>query len=203
MRLIVPRINRGGMGVKLWTVLPMLLALTLAAYSPVRAETCATQDGEVPPRCQCPANAKRVSKGALCDVQKPEDRAAGLPSCFEQYQCRPITVAAPARPRTMMIFMDWGLAAVSPSAGQIIEAIRESATPSSRITISGHTDRSEERPAQLARARAEAVREALIAAGVPGRAIVRLEAAGTRGLPVATSAGEREPRNRFVSVTIR
>lgn len=186
---------------KLWTVLPTLLALTLATYSPVRAETCATQDGKVAPECRCPANAKRISSGALCSVQRPEDRAAGLPSCFEQYQCRPIAVAARS-PRTMMIFMDWGLASVSPSAGQIIEAIRESLTPSSRITVSGHTDRSEERPAQLSRARAEAVREALIAVGVPGRSI-RLEAAGTRGLPVATSAGEREPRNRFVSVTIR
>lgn len=202
MRLIVSTHKLGGMGVKFWTVLPTLLALTLATYAPARAETCATQDGKVAPECRCPSQTKRISSGALCSVQRPEDRAAGLPSCFEQYQCRPIAAAARS-PRTMMIFMDWGLATVSPSAGQIIAAIRESATPSSRITISGHTDRSEERSAQLARARAEAVREALIAAGVPGRAIVRLEAAGTRGLPVATAAGEREPRNRFVSVTIR
>lgn len=178
------------------------LAMLLVGIASAQAETCATQNGDVPSQCRCAPGDKRISQGALCSVQRPEQRAAGIPSCFEEYECRAAS-AAPAKPARVLVFLDWGISTLTPKADEVVAAALTYVKPSSRISVVGHADRSEAQPAELSRARAEAVRASLIQAGVSRRAIVRVEGGGTKGLLVQTSAGQREPQNRFVEIIIR
>jgi outer membrane protein OmpA-like peptidoglycan-associated protein len=70
-----------------------------------------------------------------------------------------------------------------------------------RVRLVGHTDRvgSAARNRALAEARARAVADFLVAAGVPG-ALIEAAGLGEDDLPVATDDGVAEPLNRSVAI---
>ena len=72
------------------------------------------------------------------------------------------------------------------------------------LTVSGHADRSgsEEYNLRLSLRRAEAVRNVILAQGVPST-LIHVEAHGEKRLLVETDDGKREPQNRFVLVNWR
>jgi len=72
-----------------------------------------------------------------------------------------------------------------------------------RVTVIGRTDRIGAPPANMAlsQRRADAVRDALIAAGVPA-ANIDTSWTGEGKQQVATAADTAEPRNRVVDVTV-
>ena len=89
--------------------------------------------------------------------------------------------------------------AVLPS---VLDLIRARAVPG--VEIAGHTDRvgSSAVNDRLALRRAELVRQAVQALGVPSR-LIRVDSFGERDPVVPTADGVDEPRNRRVEVTVR
>jgi OOP family OmpA-OmpF porin len=76
--------------------------------------------------------------------------------------------------------------------------------PVGAVDILGHSDRvgSVEANTQLSKARAVAVREALIARGV-NAALIHTDGRGELDPVVPTPDGQAEPRNRRVEVVVR
>lgn len=112
---------------------------------------------------------------------------------------------APPLPATRQynVYFDFDKAVLTPEAQQIVKRVAGSATTDkSRVAIVGKADLSGTNKYNLALShrRADAVRQALVAAGVPADHIDE-RWVGDREPPVPTAAGVREPRNRVVEVT--
>jgi OmpA-OmpF porin, OOP family len=112
----------------------------------------------------------------------------------------------PARPRQWVVYFEPGTqtltAASLPALAELKAALAD--VPAGEVIVTGHTDRvgALADNDRLSLARAAAVRELLIAAGVPAERI----AAGGRGErePVVATADEvSEPRNRRVEIKLR
>ena len=109
------------------------------------------------------------------------------------------------------MFFDWDRAELTPRARAIVaEAARNSAnTQTTTIEVDGYADTSHALPGQrgqaynlaLSRRRADAVRTALVADGVPA-GIIEIHAFGDTNLLVATGPNVREPQNRRVEIVL-
>ncbi len=136
----------------------------------------------------------------------PEPAAAASPP--------PPVVAAPAAPapppppvqRNFAVYFPLNSATLTPAARDIV---RQAATAAqqeqaSQIAVSGHTDTTgtTRYNQRLSEKRAAAVREALIADGVPANEIVT-RGYGESDLAVPTSQGVNEPRNRRVMIVVK
>lgn len=112
----------------------------------------------------------------------------------------------PVAPRHYTILFARGQAALPLEAETVLAAVLAAMTthPVGAVDILGHSDRvgSVEANTQLSKARAVAVREALIARGVRA-ALIRTDGHGEREPAVPTADGVDEPRNRRVEVMVR
>lgn len=118
------------------------------------------------------------------------------------FPCPPTVVSTPAAPTLQpeyLVFFDWDRSNITPAAdrvlGDIITALNNN--QSARIQVVGHTDTSGP-PAYnqgLSVRRAEAIKSALVAKGVPASAITT-EGRGETQLLVQTGPNVREPSNR-------
>jgi OOP family OmpA-OmpF porin len=124
---------------------------------------------------------------------------------------RPVPAPAPARvgvevQRSYLVFFDWDKADVTAEARRVIQQAAAGARQIAvtRIEVAGHADRSgSERYNQaLSDRRANAVRQGLIAEGVPAGQIVTMAFGESRPL-VPTADGVREPQNRRVEIVLR
>ena len=113
--------------------------------------------------------------------------------------------AQPPRPATFTIPFDEGDALGAQAQRLIDEAIAAlSRYPAAEVVIVGHTDLvgTDAFNDELARKRAESVRQALIARGVAADRIVAY-GRGKREPVVSTADGVAEPRNRRAEITLR
>src|SRR6478752_4226308 len=119
-------------------------------------------------------------------------------------QPAPQAVSAPPPPQTVqapsfMVFFDWDRSDLSAQAMGTIQqaAAAYKSNSGARVTAVGHTDTSgpDDYNMALSLRRANAVKGALVQAGVPAGAIDTV-GKGEQGLLVATADGVREPQNR-------
>ena len=107
-----------------------------------------------------------------------------------------VTAAAKAHP---LVFFDFNKAVLTPEAASIVADIAKAAKDAGypKLEIVGYTDAvgAAGYNLNLSKRRADAVRKALIAAGVPADRLT-VEGRGKSDLLVATKDGVREPQNR-------
>jgi OOP family OmpA-OmpF porin len=114
--------------------------------------------------------------------------------------------ALPEKPRSFTLRFEENGTKLTAESAMMVEDIRQEilkrAVP--EVTVIGHTDRvgSEEDNLRLSRARAEAIRDILIAGGVPAQ-IIQAIGLGELEPEVMTEDGVAEPRNRRVEISVR
>lgn len=112
----------------------------------------------------------------------------------------------PARPRGFILPFEANATRLSPAAEPVLAEVRAtlSGLPAAELIITGHTDSvgSVESNDRVSLARAEAVREILVQAGV-ARAMITVVGRGKRELLVPTADGVAEARNRRVEIKVR
>ena len=120
----------------------------------------------------------------------------------------PVAAAAPkppAEPRTFSLFFASGSTRLSPQAMTLVEeaAAAAKARPNARIACVGQTDTAGAAAYNLvlSRRRAEAVRDALVAQGIP-RESITVSGRGEEELSVKTRDNISESQNRRVEVTV-
>lgn len=105
-----------------------------------------------------------------------------------------------------IIYFAWDSAALDAAAQRVIDQAASAArsTTGARVNLVGHADRSgpTDYNLRLSLRRADAVRQALVARGISADRM-NVTGVGEEQPAVPTPDGVREPRNRFVSVTIR
>jgi hypothetical protein len=112
----------------------------------------------------------------------------------------------PMASQSFMVFFDWDSTRLNPQSmttiGQAAAAFKSGANAS--ITAVGHTDTSGSADYNmgLSQRRANVVRDALVANGVPAAAI-SATGVGEAGLLVQTGDGVREPQNRRVEIAVQ
>jgi OmpA-OmpF porin, OOP family len=113
---------------------------------------------------------------------------------------------APPREQNFLVFFDFDKSTITPEGQQVIQRavdnFRRGGTP--RIVATGHADRAgpDNYNMSLSDRRAIAVRQALVAAGVPANEI-GTQARGEAQPLVPTPDGEREPQNRRVEIQMQ
>ncbi len=112
----------------------------------------------------------------------------------------------PARPRLFTVQFEPNGNRLAPGAAAVLAEMRAALAllPAAEVIITGHTDRigAAEANDRLSLARAEAVRELLVADGLP-RAAITVVGRGERDPVVATADEVAEARNRRVEIKIR
>jgi outer membrane protein OmpA-like peptidoglycan-associated protein len=115
----------------------------------------------------------------------------------------PQQAAAPPPQREFTVYFPFNQSTLTPEARSIIADAVSTAKqgPMTHIDITGHTDTvgSEPYNQNLSDRRADAVRQALIADGVPQDSIAA-KGVGKSDLAVPTADGVKEPRNRRVVI---
>jgi peptidoglycan-associated lipoprotein len=103
------------------------------------------------------------------------------------------------------VYFDTGSATVNPRGQTIASAVAKvvNENPDTRLTVTGRTDRVGAPPANLAlsQRRAQAVRDALVAAGVPS-ARISTSWAGEERTATSRPDDGAEPHNRVVDITV-
>jgi OOP family OmpA-OmpF porin len=111
--------------------------------------------------------------------------------------------AKPAKSSNYQLFFDFNQATLTPEAAHIIASMASAAKAAGypKLTITGYTDLSGSAAynVRLSLKRAEAVRKALMAAGIPADKLTT-EGRGKSDPLVTTADGTREPQNRRVVV---
>jgi OOP family OmpA-OmpF porin len=148
-------------------------------------------------------------------VKSPVKTAAGLDVLHAgSYDCPPtapaaVTAPAPAAPAAAiaqavyMVFFDFDKSAITPAAQDILNTVIGDyrRTNQNRVNVVGHTDTSGS-PAynqRLSERRASAVRDALVARGVPATQVTT-RGVGEADLLIPTPDGVREPANRRATI---
>ncbi|MBI3196095.1 MAG: OmpA family protein [Rhodospirillales bacterium] len=128
-----------------------------------------------------------------------------LGACSEPAPPPPPPPPPPAQPTSFMVFFDWDRSNLSTQA---MNTIQQAATAyktrgSARVTATGHTDTSGPDGYNMALSlrRANAVKNALVAEGVPATAI-QVVGRGEQSPMVQTGDGVREPQNRRVEIVM-
>lgn len=121
----------------------------------------------------------------------------------------PVVDAAPAQPQVpnnYIVFFDFDRSAVSPEADRIVAAAAANAQQARAtvIEVTGHADRSGSANynLRLSQRRADSIKQALVAKGIPANEI-SVTAAGESQPLVATADGVREAQNRRVQVILK
>ena len=111
----------------------------------------------------------------------------------------PPMAAAPAPAREFTVYFDFNKSTLTSSGHDVIKQAATAAQQGSvaHISVTGHTDTvgSADFNQRLSERRADTVRKALIAAGVPANEITA-RGVGKTELAVPTADGVKEPRNR-------
>lgn len=114
--------------------------------------------------------------------------------------------AQPKRPRSFIVYFEGGSDILTAaSAAELLAIKREIAErPASEVMVIGHTDTvgSTDANDKLSQKRAAAVREILVAAGVPAQKI-ETAGRGERELLVKSDDEVAEPKNRRVEISVR
>lgn len=128
--------------------------------------------------------------------------------CEQQSSPPPQAAAAPSPELAgawYQIFFDTNSVSINPRGQMIVKNVAYVVANNgqTRVTVIGKTDRVGAPPANMALAerRANAVRDSLIAAGVPA-ARIDTSWTGEGKQEVATADDAREPRNRVVDITV-
>jgi len=197
--------------------LPMALALTstlgLAACAPKATEVILVPDREGRVGVVTVTNAK--GSATLDEARegvsvRSADTAPGRPEVVPSARIQEVfeeaLAAEPPAPFVSTIYFATGSAELQVDAAPLIdEAIAEIRRRQSvDVSVDGHTDTAGD-PAvnmRLSLARAEAVRDRLVAAGAPP-GIISLRYHGKGDLLVRTADNVDEPRNRRVEVVVR
>lgn len=112
----------------------------------------------------------------------------------------------PMRPRRYIVNFATGSTQLTPETAPLLEQVREALAeqPAGEVIVIGHTDRvgSVEANDKLSVARADAVRELLVAKGVP-REQISVAGRGEREPLVRTADEVPEARNRRVEIKLR
>ena len=134
---------------------------------------------------------------------------AAVAGCAQQQAWQPPPVAAATSPELAgawyQVYFDTNSSAINARGQLIVKNVAyvvANAGPT-RVTVIGKTDRIGAPPANMAlsQQRADAVRDALIASGVPADHI-DTSWTGQGSQQVATAGDTAEPRNRVVDVTV-
>ena len=162
-----------------------------------------------------PLIAARAQERYDCWVERMEDdwRSAIKGPCYNDFvqalcdlegTCGPAKPAAapPAAARQFNVYFDLDKSNLTPDGQRIVETVAQQVkADNSRVSIVGKADLSgtDQYNMALSHRRADVVRQALVAGGVPAPSIDE-RWVGMREPPVPTAAGVREPRNRVVEV---
>jgi outer membrane receptor protein involved in Fe transport/outer membrane protein OmpA-like peptidoglycan-associated protein len=155
-----------------------------------------------------------ISRGAELHLEATYSfGAAGAPEAAEQVVAPPLP-APPAPPpparveaqRQFQVFFDFDKSDVTEAAAAVIRAAADSAKAGNTVhlTVTGHTDTvgTAAYNQGLSERRAAAVRQQLVADGIPGDEVATI-GAGKTGLLVPTADGVREPQNRRAVIELQ
>jgi OOP family OmpA-OmpF porin len=129
-------------------------------------------------------------------------------AAMEQLEVKPAMPAAapPAQPNTYLVLFDFNKSDINAAAQAVINQVIAdyNANKSTAISVTGHTDRagSDAYNEKLSERRADAVREALIAGGIPAEAITTAWK-GESENAIPTADGVREQANRRAEIIIQ
>ncbi len=119
--------------------------------------------------------------------------------------CAQQQAPAPASGEPVIVFFAWDRPAIDRDAAAQLDAVvaEVQRSPTIRVALIGHADRSGPEAPNLrsARKRAEAVQAYLASRGVPNGAMSVMSFGESRSL-IATADGVREPQNRRVEVVL-
>ncbi len=167
-----------------------------------------------------PAVAARAQERYDCWVERMEDdwRTAVKGPCHDEFAAAlyqlehgtPQQAAAPQAPppaarRQFNVYFDWDKSNLTEDARKIVDQVAGIVkADKSRVALVGKADLSgsDAYNLGLSKRRADAVRQALAADGVPADSVDE-QYVGMSEPPVPTAAGVREPRNRVVEITFR
>lgn len=133
-------------------------------------------------------------------------KAAPLPAPAPMPVAAEVAPAAPMVPNNYIVFFDFAKSNLTPEADRIVAAAAANAAQA-RVTtleVTGHADRSgsDRFNMRLSQRRADVVRQALIAKGIPASEIV-VAAKGESQPLVPTADGVREAQNRRVQIVLK
>jgi len=130
-------------------------------------------------------------------------------ACGESLQSASLTTPPPAPPppiRAWLVFFDTNSSTLSEQANMTVRAAADVARTSagSKVEVTGYTDTEGSVAVNqvVATRRANAVKDALVRAGVPAQSI-RMIAAGETGLLVPTPQNTRYPSNRRTMIVVQ
>jgi OOP family OmpA-OmpF porin len=205
--VVVPELNSN------WLI-PLEVPLkTRGELSDGRQRLVAALDGGA--RERYPALAARAQARYDCWVERMEDdwRAAMVGPCRAEFLAALDELehgramqpaAAPVPPaRQYNVYFDFDKATLTEDGRKIVDLVASQAKGGNvKVAITGKADLSgtDAYNLGLSKRRAEAVRQALIADGVPASNIEE-RYVGMREPPVPTAPGVREPRNRVVEIS--
>lgn len=143
---------------------------------------------------------------ASAELQGGVLRAVATDAATVQENYGALLAQQPARPRSFVLPFDANANRLTPAANAALAQVRSALAtlPAAEVIVTGHTDRvgSVEDNDRLSLARAQAVREMLVDAGVD-RSAISVAGRGERAPLVATADGVAEARNRRVEIKLR
>lgn len=184
---------------------------TVAELTAERARLVELLDASA--RAKTPVAAARAQVFLDCWMQKQAANTipADITTCRSGYRHAMDEIEAAmapvaAAPNSYLLFFDWARAEIPPEAQGIVSdaAAAIGSGDVEAVTVTGFADTSGSPKAnqRLSQRRAEAVRDALVAEGVP-EAMIVTRGRGEDELIVPTGSNQREPQNRRVRIDLQ